>query len=189
MKRAVILHGTDGSPDKYWQPWLKKQLEKHGYEVYAPLLPDNKRPNRKTYSQFLRDSGWDFTDNIVIGHSSGSTSLLNLLHEDWFPKIKATVLVGTFLNERLLEGVEWYEKGQFDDLFLDKYDPAVIKKKAGKVIMLHGAEDPYCDYGDAESFAKLVDALFITVKDAKHFTGNVAEIPQILDALRQEKLL
>jgi predicted alpha/beta hydrolase family esterase len=92
MKRAVILHGTDSNPQDIWFPWFKNQLEANGYTVFVPLLPDNHTPNRKKYEEFLKNSNWDFRDNILIGHSSGATTALNLLSADWLPKVKAVVL-------------------------------------------------------------------------------------------------
>ena len=73
MKRAVLLHGTDGEPNNHWFPWLQKQLKGMGYQIFAPLLPHNHTPNRFEYEEFLKKYGWDFTDNLIIGHSSGAT--------------------------------------------------------------------------------------------------------------------
>jgi len=37
-KDAIILHGTMGSPEGNWFPWLKSQLE-NDYNVYVPQFP------------------------------------------------------------------------------------------------------------------------------------------------------
>lgn len=92
-KRAVILHGTDASPDANWFPWLKEKLEAEGYEVWVPELPGNHTPNREVYNDFLFGSDWDLTDNIVVGHSSGAVSVLNLLMDERCPKVKLAVVV------------------------------------------------------------------------------------------------
>src|SRR6185369_11370092 len=96
MKRAVILHGTNGTPDGHWMPWLKARLEAAGYEVWAPQLPDCDKPNRDTYADFLFGSGHDFTDNIVVGYSSGAVEVLNLLMDKRMPHIKLGVMVGAW---------------------------------------------------------------------------------------------
>lgn len=98
MKRAVILHGTDAAPEQNWFPWLKQKLETEGYEVWAPLLPGNHTPNREVYNDFLlgQEQGWDFTDNIVVGHSSGAVAVLNLLMDPRCPKVKLGVMVGAW---------------------------------------------------------------------------------------------
>jgi hypothetical protein len=36
MKTAIIIHGTGGSPDENWFPWMKTQLEEQGYRVFVP---------------------------------------------------------------------------------------------------------------------------------------------------------
>ncbi len=191
MKRAVILHGTSSDPGHNWQPWLGQKLKAAGYEVFAPVLPDNDRPNRLTYETFLKDSGWDFKDNILVGHSSGATTVLNLLLADWFPHAKAVVLVGTFLNEKFTKKLGEFPDGLFDDLFLKSYDPVKLKQKADKFYFVHGDNDPYCDIGDAKELCKTVGGTFITIKNGHHLGGasGVTELPQLQEQLQKDGYL
>lgn len=190
-KKAVILHGTNGDPDNCWHPWLKKQLEAKGYEVFVPLLPDNDRPNKQTYDKFLRESGWDFENNLIVGHSSGATTVLNLLSEDWFPKVDTAILVGVFLNEKLTKSVDWYQDGQFDELFVTKFDPEQLKTKVERFYFVHGDDDPYCDYEDAKMLCEQLNGNFISVKGGKHFTNSSGafELPMLTERLLQDKVI
>ena len=142
MKRAVLLHGTDGSTNDLWWPWVKAKLNNLGYEYFAPSLPENHTPNRVKYANYLKTVDWDYKDNVLIGHSSGATTILNLLCEDWFPTVKTVVLFGAFLNENLVRSAEWYEPGQFDNLFLPEYSANKIAHKASSFYFLHGDNDP-----------------------------------------------
>lgn len=191
MKRAVLLHGTDGTPNDHWFPWLKKELEENGYDVYAPTLPENHTPNRDVYEEFLKKSGWDFSDNLLIGHSSGTTTILNLLMSDWFPKVKASVLVGTFLNEKLLNEQEWYTPGQFDRLFVQEFNVEKIKSECPEFIFVHGDNDHACDYKDAKEFCQKLGGNFITIKNGAHLSGSsgITKIPEIIEKLTEKNLL
>lgn len=191
MKKAVFLHGTDGNPNDNWWSWLRKLLEENGYEIFAPTLPENHTPNKEVYDKFLKKSGWDFSDNLIIGHSSGATTALNLLTSDWFPKVKATVLLGVFLNENLLESVSWHDPGQFNNLFKPEYDISVLKDKSNKYIFVHGDNDPYCDYEDAKTLARDLEADFITIYNGHHLwsTSGIKELPELAEALNSNDLL
>lgn len=191
MKRAVILHGTDADPRIKWQPWLKKYLEDQGYEVFFPILPDNGKPNRQTYEKFLRESGWDFSDNIVIGHSSGATTVLNLLLADWFPKVKAVVLVGTFLNEKLTKSLGAWPDEHFDGLFVEEFDPVKLKQGADTFYFVHGDDDPYCDIEDSKILCDAVGGTFITIPHGHHLGGGSGKLKltELTDRLEQDRIL
>lgn len=191
-KRAAILHGTSGDPSKDgWQKALKNELEASDYEVFFPQLPNSRRPDIAAYDRFLRASGWDFSDNIVFGHSSGSTALLHLLGQDWFPKIRCAVLVGTFLNEKKLTGVDWYEPGQFDALFVETFEPRNLKKKADSFYFVHGDDDPYCDYDEAREFCEKLGGTFITVPGGGHLSSSTrgTGLSEMTRVLKAEKVL
>jgi predicted alpha/beta hydrolase family esterase len=186
MKRAVILHGTSDSPSDNWQPWIKKELESAGYEVFAPELPDNDTPNRETYDNFLRSSGWDFKDNLLIGHSSGATTVLNLLSSDWFPHVKTAVLIGTFLDESLLHDVDWYDEDMFKNLFpTTVFDAEKIKQKADHFYFIHGENDPLCDPEAARKLCEKLGGTFVLVPGAGHFSSPTTELPEIITTLQQ----
>lgn len=181
MPKAVLLHGTDGSPDANWLPWLKAELEKRGFEVWSPHLPESHTPNRERYEKFLRESGWDFSGNLLIGHSSGATAALNLLMCDWFPKVEKVILVGTFLNERLLPGVDWYEPAQFSGLFpKEGFDVEKIRQKSDKFYFIHGDNDGYCALEDAQEFAKRLGGEMVVVKNGRHLSSQRTELPEAL---------
>lgn len=178
--RATILHGTDGNPNINWLPWLKSLLLSKGYEVFVPLLPENHTPNRFTYDAFLREQDWDYKDNLLVGHSSGATSVLNLLSSDWFPHVQRTVLVGTFLNENLLSSASWFEKGQFDQLFPDTFDTKKIKQLCDDFVFIHGDNDPYCSFADALNLCTALEGQMISVKNGLHLSSNRADLNEIL---------
>ena len=142
-RRAVFLHGTGGTPNDYWWPWLREQFERNGYELWAPLLPDSHRPNTKKYWEFLHSKDWDFSDNVLVGHSSGATSVLNLLSSPEFPRVRAAVMIGLFLNERLTsQSPDFPDKDQFSELFpVAGFDLEAIKSKAKKFYIVHGDDD------------------------------------------------
>lgn len=190
-KRAVILHGTDGHPEEHWFPWLKSLLEQSGYEVYVPLLPGNHTPNRITYERFLQKSGWDYTDNLIVGHSSGATTALNLLSSDWFPDASTVILAGTFLNQKLTKDAEWVQPGQFDNLFLDNYDAPAIKKRANAFYFVHGSNDPYCDIDDARKLCKELNGTFIVIPNGHHLgsSSGLTELPELAKQLRQDGVI
>lgn len=192
LRKASIIHGTDGSPrDIAWQSWLKNELEGKGCKVWFPQLPECHAPNVEVYDQFFTDSEWDFADNLIVGHSSGATATLHLLNRADFPQVKAVVLVATFLNERLLKGVSWYEPGQFKKLFVEEFDVEKIKNKAQKFYFVHGDDDPYCDYEEAKKLCEKLGGTFLTIRGGGHIakTSGITELPTLIEALRRDGLI
>lgn len=190
VKRAVILHGTDGSPQENWFPWLKTQLESRGYTVWVPELPNNHTPNRHIYNDFLLNSDWDFTDNLIIGHSSGAVSILNLLQDKRTPKIKTGILVGAWAHMKETD----LDKEQFKDLFPSEgFDFKLINQKADKFIFIHGDNDPYCPLDQAKWLAKQTDSQIFIIPGGGHFTVNLnpdySKFPKLIEILESQKVL
>lgn len=185
MKRAVILHGTSGTPEGNWLPWAKKELESIGYEVWVPLLPNNTYPDRKVYNDFLFGSGWDFTDNVVIGHSSGAVSVLNLLSDERCPHIDVGVMVGAWYDTK---NSPLTDTERFDNLFPPEgFDYKKLATKANRLIYIHGDNDGHCPLEQAQWMAKQTDSEIIVIPGGGHLTGSAGftNLPQLLTALNE----
>lgn len=182
MKNVIILHGTDGSPEQNWFPWLKKKLEARNYKVWVPLLPGNHTPNRRVYNDFLLSSDWEFKDSIVIGHSSGAVSVLNLLMDERCPQVEMAIMVSAWKSGVPLR----YEKDnqQFVDLFPPEgFNFEIIKQKADKIAFLHSDNDPYCPLGQAKYLAEQLNAPLNIVHNGDHLGSKFKELPQLWDIL------
>ncbi len=188
MKKAALLHGTDGTPQSAWLPWLKKELEKAGYEVWVPALPNNHTPNRQVYNDFLLGNDWDFTDNIIIGHSSGAVSVLNLLADKRCPKINTAVMVGAWAH---MDGTE-LDFAQFKDTFPPNgFDFTTIINKAKILLFIHGDNDPYCPLEQAKLLAQNTKSDIVIIPNGGHLNRDAGydEFPELLEILHMRNLL
>ena len=184
--KAVILHGTDGKPSHNWFPWIKSELESRGFKVWIPELPNNHTPNRHVYNNFLLDSNWDFKNNLVIGHSSGAVSVLNLLEDNRCPSIDTGILVGAWAK---MDGTD-LDKKQFKNLFPeDGFNFSKIKEKSKKLIFLHGDDDPYCPLAQAKWLAKQTSSEIIIIPGGQHLGSTYKKLPELLDILKKENLI
>lgn len=181
MRKAVILHGTNGSPHENWFPWLKKELKAKGYQVWVPDLPGKNRPNGQIYNDFLLNADWDFTHNLVIGHSSGAVSVLNLLMDGRFPKIKTAVMVSAWHDSaKATLRYGGLSSELFKDLFpKEGFDFDLINQKTDNALFVHSDNDPYCPLDQAEWLAKQMKCDLVTIHDGDHLGSKFPEFPQL----------
>lgn len=186
MKNAIILHGTSNTPEGNWFRWLEKELQNRSYEVWLPRLPDAGTPNAKKYNQLLLNHNFDFnSETILIGHSSGAVSILNLLQA--LPsevKIKASFLVGAF---KAPEG-----NPARSELFLfpEPFNFEKIKSHCNKFVFIHSDNDPYCPLSDAEFLAHELNGELVVKKGQGHFNLEASpkynEFPILLELIDKE---
>jgi len=53
LKKAFLIHGWEGYPEEGWRPWLKNKLEKEGFSVFVPAMPDTKYPKMDVWLKHL----------------------------------------------------------------------------------------------------------------------------------------
>jgi hypothetical protein len=185
MKNALILHGTNGTSQHNWFPWLKNELEKKDWKVWVPDLPGADVPNLKRYSNFLlEDNDWNFnSESYLIGHSSGAMAIMGLLQA--LPKetiVDACILVGAFkdsLGEKNLE-----------EIFEEPFDFEYIKQRAKKIVFIHSDNDPYCPLYHAEYLSNKLGAELIVQEGQKHFSigtygEKYKEFPFLLEVIEK----
>ena len=100
QKRVYIIHGWGGSPERGFNPWLKKELEQRGFIVEIPVMPDTDNPKINEWIPYMHSVITDPDENtIIVGHSLGGQAILRYLAE--LPngvQIKKTVLVAPVVD-------------------------------------------------------------------------------------------
>jgi len=80
MKRVFIVHRWGGSPNADWYEWLKEKLEKKGFHVTIPTMPNPDTPEITSWVNTLRKAvGKPDSDTFFVGHSIGCQTILRYL--------------------------------------------------------------------------------------------------------------
>ncbi|QQS18775.1 alpha/beta hydrolase [Candidatus Saccharibacteria bacterium] len=169
IKRAVILHGSEGSPEGNWFRWLEAQLKAKGYDVWLPQLPHAEQPSLREWLAFVQQNAPFVLDEdmIVIGHSSGADLAL-LIAQTNQTKLKTVVCVSVFTNE-CGESVatEWEANARLFDV---PFDWRKIKANVeNQIIILHSDDDPYVPFKQAEYITRQLDADLTIIPGQGHF--------------------
>ena len=141
----VILHGYEGSPDGIFFLWLRDELQKRGYAVQAPALPNAKHPNlEEQISSVLKTVKFD-ENTIVFGHSLGSVVALKTVERLNHP-VRKLVLAAGFARPPSLRG----KSRDYEKTFDWKFDFGKIKKNAGEIVILSDSSDTIVPPQEAE---------------------------------------
>jgi len=181
-KRALILHGTSATPDSNWFGWLKLELEKKGYEVWLPLLPQADHPNMRRYTDFLLANSDFFTADeiILIGHSSGAVAILGLLQQlSSKVHISSAYLVGSFKDD-----LGW---DSLKELFLEPFDFATIKQRCDHFVFIHSDNDPHCPLAGAQYLCEQLGGELVILPRQGHFNTAMSQqyqtFPKLLELI------
>ncbi len=172
----VLLHGFQGSPKANFFPWLKAELEKRGFTVSVPDLPNSKKPSEHEQVRYVLQHCKFDENTIMLGHSLGAVVAMKVLEKLESP-IAGLVLAGGFISPNFKD-----HDRIFADKFNWKFDFKKIKKQAGAITILHDPND-YAIGEDQEvalSTNLNVPVQFCKTND-EHFCGK--EEPSILDVL------
>ncbi|HZE87473.1 MAG TPA: alpha/beta hydrolase [Methylomirabilota bacterium] len=134
MKNVVILHGTGETPEYMWLPWLKKELEKKGYSVSIPQLPDTDHPTLTNWLPAALKENYN-EETILIGHSAGGPLQLSVL-ENINVKIKQAILVAGYARRKGEEKVA-------DPIVQKIYDWKKIADHVDDIIFVNSDNDPW----------------------------------------------
>ena len=181
MKNAVIFHGTDGSSQSNWIPWLKAELEILGYQVWTPDLPNAGFPNEDAYTRYIAQENFPFNEEtILIGHSSGAVAILKLLPKIGI-RVKASFLVSAFEDDLGMPNL----KG----LFTKPFDFDRIRANGGDMYFLHSDNDPYVPLQMADHVALQCAATLIPIPGEGHFNLETSpaykEFPKLLGKIKE----
>ena len=142
MKNALILHGAGNTSQGNWFPWLKKELEKEGYTVWSPDLPNSDEPNREDWLKTIfSNKEWQFNENsIIIGHSAGATTILRILEKlSEGKQINKAILVGGVVELGTEPAFFPYKRSMVEVPF----DWEKIRRSANEFYFIHSDNDQY----------------------------------------------
>lgn len=135
MKNVIVFHGYGETPESYWYPYLKRELEIRGCKVIIPALPVTNDPKLSEQMDFALKN-LDFgQDTIVIGHSSGCPLILAILEK--IPNtIKQTICVAGYSTPLKVGGEDTKN-------IKDSFDWETIKKRCYEFIFINADNDPW----------------------------------------------
>ncbi|QMU80363.1 alpha/beta hydrolase [Streptacidiphilus sp. PB12-B1b] len=172
---AIIFHGTGGSPEVCWYPWLGRQLAERGYRVEIPHYPGlNVEPIASFLPTVLSRHAFD-ESTVLVGHSGGAALLLAVLQH-----IDVTVAQAV-----LVAGYSTRPNTEDEPVLQDTYDWAAIKAHARDLYFINSVQDPYgCDDRQGRAMFERLGGTQI-VRDDGHFGDHNQPYPtfDLLDRL------
>lgn len=172
-KKALIIHGFEGDANGCFSPWLKTELQKLGYEVRVPSLPNPYHPRFDEMMEVLKKESADFGPNdMIIGHSMGGHLALKIAEGK---KLAKLVLVAPAVGGFGIPYKEWkkeYPESDFDALkdVLENHKPDFSKIDAQEKIALFGVDDPDVPISHADKLDSSWNVRKFDV--AGHFDGE-----------------
>lgn len=186
MKKAVLFHGTMGSPGGNWFSWFKSELVKKGITVWLPQLPNPGSPRLSEWIQYVTDEK-PFSldeDTIIIGHSSGASLALLAAYQE--AEVVSTVIgISAFWPEdNEYAAMTWPPNQELFDVAIDWN---VFRAQQNSVQLIHSDNDPYIPLWVAEALARKTDATLEVINGQGHFNTEHSqayrEFPWLLQML------
>jgi hypothetical protein len=189
VKRVFIIHGWGGFPEEAWIPWLKKELQKKGFEVFNPAMPDTNNPKIDVWINALKKLvGIVDEETYFVGHSIGCQAILRYLETlDKKIKVGNVVLVAPWLH---LDAQTIKEEGE-ESVNIAKpwvetpinFEKIVLHIK--KITCIFSDSDPFVPLSDAKLFKQKLNAKTIIEKSKGHFSQSdeIKQLPIILKEL------
>lgn len=160
MKKALIIHGWESSPEERWYKEEKKLLEKMGYEVFLPEMPGGRWPKKEEWVKIiaaLRPG----EDTVMIGHSLGVPAILRYL-ENAHQKVDKVFSIAGFANKKS-------RTKEINNFLIEPFGWSLIRAKANKFIVINQKDDPYVSLERGKEVADKTGGKFVLVEGNNHF--------------------
>jgi len=187
MWRVFIIHGWDGYPEEGCFPWLKSELEKKGFAVSAPAMPEPLHPRIDEWVSFLSEQvGTPDEHTYFVGHSIGCQTILRYLETlSADAKIGGAVLLAPWIH-LTDEAYETEEDSEIakpwiqTQLLWDK-----VKSHSNKFIAIFSDDDPLVPLTDSKIFEEKLGTKTIVEHNKEHFSGSsgIKELSSLLNAV------
>ena len=183
MKRIIIVHQWMAGADGDWRPWLKTELEKRGYDVSVPEMPDIDTPVIGKWVGHLAEVvGAPDKDTSFIGHSIGCQAILRCLETMSAPVGGALFVAGWFR----LENLEDEETAAIAEPWIETpIDIAKVRTVLPKSTLIISDNDPYDAFEENKKKFTELGSKIVVLHGAGHITeeSGFTKAPAILSEL------
>ena len=179
MNNYIILHGSFGSKDGNWFPWLKKKLENKNLDVVVPQMPVGVgNQNYDNWSSEFNKLKID-ENTIIIAHSIAPVFVCKYLINKKI-KVKKLIFVCGFNNYL---GIDKDFDAVNEPMFLDNLSD--IKNYCDNIICFYSDNDPYVKFDVEQDFADTVSNKQIIIKNGGHINAEsgYTEFEEILEVI------
>lgn len=166
MSNYIIVHGSFGSKDGNWFPWLKSELEKMNKDVEVPQMPIGVgNQNFESWSEVL-DSLIVNKDTTIIAHSIAPIFVCKYLITNE-TKVKKLIFVSGFNNYL---GINDDYDAVNKPMYMDNYED--IKKSCDDIVCYYSDNDPYVSFETEKAFADGIANRQYLIKGAGHINSE-----------------
>jgi hypothetical protein len=183
VKRVFMVHGWGGTPEGEWFPWLKAELEKKGFEVHVPAMPESVEVIEPWVSILRKTVGKPDENTYFVGHSIGCQTILRYLES--LPKtvkVGGAVFVAGWFH---LTGLSAEEKKQAKTWFENPIDLEKATQKTKNMIAIFSDNDPYVPLEENKKAYERFCRKIVIEKGKGHINAEarITKLPSILKAV------
>lgn len=174
--KVILIYGNGNSTmQDHWLPYVKTELEKHGFAVIAKDFPDLPLARESFWLPFIKELGAD-ENTVLIGHSTGAIAAMRYAESN---KILGSVLVGTYHTD--LGDASEKESGYFDR----PWDWEKIKQNQKFIIQFASQDDPYIPIEEARFVHEKLNTEYHEYTDQGHMGSDVNKttFPDLVESL------
>ena len=185
MTKIFIIHGWGGSPKEAWFPWLKTELERRGYAVTIPAMPNPDEPKIETWVPYLaKIIGQPDEHTFLIGHSIGCQTILRYLQT-----LRPDQLIGGALfvcGWLLIRNLKTEDEKRIVGPWVNTpIDLPLVKTKSKKMVAIFSDNDPFVPLENEKRWQELLDAEIIIEHNKGHLGASegFTELPSALSSI------
>ena len=179
MDNYIIIHGSFGSKDGNWFPWLKEKIEDMGKDVVVPQMPVGVGvQNFESWSKVLDDL--DINRNTtIIAHSIAPAFVCKYLIRNRI-EVKRLIFVCGFNNYL---GINKEFDAVNKPMFVDNLKE--IREFCGDIVCYYSNNDPYVKLEAEEEFADTIADEQYVIENGGHINSEsgYTEFKEILKSL------
>lgn len=166
MENYLIIHGSFGSNEGNWFPWLKEKLELMKREVKVPQMPVGVGIQNFESWQKVLDNEIINENTTIIAHSIAPIFICKYLITKKI-KVKKLIFVCGFNN---YFGINNDFDAVNEPMYIDNYRD--IKKYCDNIICYYSNNDPYVKYEVEKEFADNISNKQIIIKNGGHINSE-----------------